>query len=85
MKLPGITTRNVFGILNRVNSLLELMSLKVEDLEELLGSKENAKDVYQALHEKLHPSDTDPKNSVIFHKKGKSGKPDGSRFKSKRN
>ena len=82
LKLPGITTRNVFAILNRVNSLLELISLKVEDLEELLGSKENAKDVYQALHEKLLPSDTD---SVIFNKKDKRAKPAGSRFKSKHN
>ena len=86
LKLPGITTRNVYGILNRVNSLPELMSLKVEDLEELLGSKENAKDVYQALHEKLLPSDVDSKNSVIFNKKSKSAKPaGGSRFKSKQN
>ena len=83
-KLCGITTKNIYCILNKVNSLSELMSLKLEDLEDILGSKHSAKDLFEALHESLQAPEADSKNSVMFmNKKSKTSKP-GSRFKTKR-
>ena len=84
-KLPGITTKNIFGILNRVNSLAELMSLSQEDLEELLGNKQNAQDLFESLHDKLQPKEEseDVRRPVLGsksrHPGAKSG--GGSRFK----
>ena len=54
-KLPGITTKNIYAILHKVNSLLELLTLSVEDLEELLGSKQCAQDLHESLHGDVKP------------------------------
>ena len=81
-KLPGITTRNVFAILNKVNSLAELLTLSVEDIEEILGSKQNAADLYESLHGKLKPIEEGAEvKRPVFGSKAKTGK-SGSRFKS---
>ena len=75
---------SIYCILYKVNSLPELMSLKLEDLEDILGSKHSAKDLFEALHESLQAPEADSKNSVMFmNKKSKTSKP-GSRFKTKR-
>ena len=79
-KLPGITTKNIYGILNRVNSLSELLELEIEDLEEILGSKQNAKDLYSSLHEKIQAPEPESKSYLITNKKNKGSKA-GSRFK----
>ena len=54
-KLPGITTKNIYAILHKVNSLMELMTLSTEDLEELLGSKQCAQDLHESLHGNIQP------------------------------
>ena len=54
-KLPGITTKNIYAILHKVNSLLELLTLAVEDLEEILGSKQCAEDLHESLHGNIKP------------------------------
>lgn len=79
-KLPGINTRNMFAILNRVESLGQLLELDEQDLEEILGSKSNAQDLHQSLHGKLKSS------QIVEEKNKKTGKSSGaagkSRFKS---
>ena len=82
-KLPGITTRNIYAILNRVNSLAELLTLTIDDIEEILGSKQNATDLHESLHGKLKPMEESAEiKRPIFGSKAKTGK-SGSRFKSK--
>lgn len=81
-KLPGVSTRNIFGLLNKVNSLSELMTLSVEDLEELLSSKQNALDLHQSLHENLTPAE-EANSKDTFTRKANKGNKNGakSRFK----
>ena len=73
---------NIFAILNKVNSLAELLTLSVEDIEEILGSKQNAADLYESLHGKLKPVEEGAEvKRPVFGSKAKTGK-SGSRFKS---
>ncbi len=52
-KLPGITSRNVYAVLNRLDSLAELNAASKEELEDILESKDNATLLYGALHDKV--------------------------------
>ncbi len=81
-KLPGITTRNIYGILNRVSSLSELMTLSIPDLEDLLGSNQSATELHESLHGTLKPLEEakDGKKSS-YQVKIKGNKNNGSRFK----
>ena len=36
-KLPGVTSRNVYAILNRVESMTQLLAMSVDDLSEMVG------------------------------------------------
>ena len=63
-----------------MNSLSELLELEIEDLEEILGSKQNAKDLYCSLHEKIQAPEPESKSYLITNKKNKGSKT-GSRFK----
>ena len=49
-KLPGINSKNIYGILNQADNLLNLLEHSQEKLSEILGSKQNAADLYGALH-----------------------------------
>ena len=49
-KLPGVTSKNVYSILNRVNSLAELLACSQGDLIDIMGSTTNAESLYQSLH-----------------------------------
>ena len=82
-KLPGMTTRNIYGVLNKVNTLSELMTLSQEDLEELLGSSQSASDLYESLHVKLSPPEQPEKMGGAKQKFGGKNKK-GGRFKSMR-
>lgn len=65
-----------------MNSLAELMTLTIDDIEELLGSKQNAVDLHESLHGKLKPvEDLAEIKRPVFGSKAKTGK-SGSRFKS---
>ena len=58
-KLPGINSKNIYGILNQVENLLDLLELSEEKLSEILGSKQNAADLYGALHGEIDLPSTD--------------------------
>ena len=49
-KLPGINSKNIYGILNQADSLQDLLEMSEAKLSEILGSKQNATELYQALH-----------------------------------
>ena len=49
-KLPGINSKNIYGVLNQADNLRDLLELSEEKLSEILGSKQNAADLYGALH-----------------------------------
>ena len=49
-KLPGINSKNIYGVLNQADNLQDLLELSEEKLSEILGSKQNAADLYGALH-----------------------------------
>ncbi len=52
-KLPGVTSRNVFGLLNAASDLPELLEFSEDDLESAMGGeRENALLLHRALHEK---------------------------------
>ena len=78
-KLPGITTKNIYAILHKVNSLLELLTLSTEDLEDILGSKQCAEDLHESLHGNIKPVVTDSYEVKRPKTKG------GSRFKTLKN
>ena len=59
LKLPGITSKNVYSLLNKVDSLAELVTLTAEQLEEVLQSKEAAKELHDSLHRRAIAQDTD--------------------------
>lgn len=76
-KLPGVTTRNVYALLNRVDSFVELLELDIDALEELLGSKQCAVDLHESLHRTAKPPESGKETA------GKAGTKarKGSRFK----
>ena len=54
LKMPGINSKNIFSVLNKVEDFRELVNLELEKLTEILGSEVNAK----LLHEFLHSEHT---------------------------
>lgn len=86
-KLPGITSNNVFAILNRVENLADLMNYSQDELTAILGSKQNAEMLYGALHEKSEPLESGNSNGPNMKRKivqrDQGGKSRG-RFKTRR-
>ena len=56
-KLPGVTSRNVYAILNAVNSLGELLAMSVDDLAALVGAG-NGSMLHETLHKPQMPRDS---------------------------
>jgi DNA excision repair protein ERCC-4 len=54
-KLPGVTTKNIFALMNRLENMSDLLEQSLEDLTEILGHSGNAKELYDCLHENLCP------------------------------
>lgn len=54
MKLPGINSKNIRRVLNKVEDLGQLLSLSLEELHELLENGTNAKELWDALHSSQH-------------------------------
>lgn len=50
LKMPGINSKNAYMILNKVESLAELVTLREEDLVRLLESERNGQALYRFLH-----------------------------------
>ncbi|KAK2724976.1 hypothetical protein QYM36_001432 [Artemia franciscana] len=53
LKLPGVTHKNVFALLNNVKNLAELCSLSQEEISELLKNSFQGKSLFDALHSPL--------------------------------
>nr|CAG4638335.1 EOG090X03DI [Cyclestheria hislopi] len=71
LKLPGINSKNVRRVLNKVDNLGQLISMTKEELNELLENSINANVLWEALHSTSHvPS----KQSELTGKKGKQWK-----------
>ncbi|XP_037794294.1 LOW QUALITY PROTEIN: DNA repair endonuclease XPF-like [Penaeus monodon] len=70
-KLPGITTKNIYSVLNKVSDLSELLSLSKEKLKKILGNSRNAQALYSGLHHCMKPPEKeDLKKGSKFTKKG---------------
>ena len=52
IKLPGVTSKNIYGLLNRIENLPDLMAKEREELAEILGSSVQGDLLYDALHVK---------------------------------
>ena len=76
-KLPGITTKNIFALMNRLENMQDLLDQSLEDLTDILGHSSNAKDLYNCLHESLCPQDEQQSSN-------NKAKLKGSRFKSEK-
>lgn len=50
-KLPGITTKNIYGILNRAENLADLLNFSRDELSEILESSHHGQLLYSSLHE----------------------------------
>lgn len=81
-KLPGVTTKNIYSLLNRVNSLNELLSCSLTDLEQIIGSASNAETLYQALHSPVKPLESEASGSASIPSKNVGSKGTTKRFKS---
>jgi len=60
MKMPGINSKNVYMVMNRVENLSQLVKLSVAELTEILGSSGNA----ELLHNFIHASDQLPRTDT---------------------
>ena len=81
LKMPGVNSKNIFAIMNRVESLAELVTLTLEQLTEILGSAPHA----QQLHHFLHRADSGAAGTTnTTGGKPASGKTVAFRFASKR-
>jgi len=54
MKMPCISSKNVYSVMNRVENLTELVKLSVAELTEILGSSANANLLHEFLHSTSH-------------------------------
>ncbi|XP_065217330.1 DNA repair endonuclease XPF isoform X2 [Planococcus citri] len=52
-KLPGVTSQNIFAILNKVENLEELLSFTQVQLKDLLQNSANATQLFNALHQDM--------------------------------
>ena len=55
LKLPGVTSKNVYGLLNKVGGMDDLLEFSADDLGELLCSTECGNELYSALHKQAEP------------------------------
>lgn len=51
--LPGVTSSNIYSIMNQVKSIRDLVELSIEELTEIMGSSMQANMLHRALHTKL--------------------------------
>ncbi|XP_037092909.1 DNA repair endonuclease XPF-like [Pollicipes pollicipes] len=55
-KLPGIRPKTLYALLNKINSLMDLIQMTKESLAEVLGSETDAGHLHEALHTNLAAS-----------------------------
>ena len=76
LKMPGITSKNIFKILNKVESIAELVTLTFDKLKVILESESHAQQLYGFLHSKQNPEGAIVSNV----KSGTAGKSRGPKF-----
>ena len=71
-KLPGITTKNIYSVLNKVSDLSELLLLSKEELVNILGNSSQGQALYEGLHNIMKPptQPQDARRGGKFTKKG---------------
>jgi hypothetical protein len=50
LKMPGINTKNVSAVMNAVENLVELSTLSLERLTEILENGQHAKSLFDFIH-----------------------------------
>jgi len=53
LKLPGVTSRNVYALMNSAPTIANLADLSVEEMHEILNNSRSAELLYQTLHTSL--------------------------------
>ena len=76
-KLPGINSKNIYAILNKADSLMDLLAMNEDTLGEILGSRQNGSELYSALHGDIQIPDQEDGKAAAKKKPFK-------RFKSKK-
>jgi len=77
MKMPGINSKNVYGVMNRIENLMQLVKLSLTELTEVLGSSGNAKLLHDFIHSSNQLPETDTAVVTAAHSKlaAAAGKP----------
>ena len=57
LKMPGVTTKNVYSLMNKVKDLAELVTLTQEQLTEILDSSAHARSLWIFLHHHHVPTE----------------------------
>ena len=83
-RLPGVTSKNIYNLLNRVNSLSELLACSQADLADIMCSTYDAESLFESLHNHTKPLESKSSNETKFTAKniGGSKKDSSTRFKS---
>jgi len=76
-KLPGINSKNIYAVLNKTDTLLDLLDMNEDTLSEILGSRQNGSELYSALHGAIQIPDPEDGKATAKKKPFK-------RFKSKK-
>jgi len=69
MKMPGINSKNIYSVMNRVDSLMQLVKLSLAELTDILGSSSNAKLLHDFIHSDSQLSQTDTTDVSSAHSK----------------
>jgi len=67
--LPGVTTQNILNVLNKGQSLTNMLTMSLQELQILTGNSTDAETLYNALHRILKPSNefiVKPQSSKSF-------------------
>lgn len=51
-----MTTQNIFNLLNKGQSLTNLLSMNLQELKMIAGNSSDAETLYNSLHKKLKPT-----------------------------
>jgi len=81
-KLPGVTSKNMYALLNRLNSLSDLLTCSQADLAEILGNSADAEQLYQSLHTSTKPSEMNSAAETKISQRAGDSKLPARRFKS---
>lgn len=52
-KLPGVTTQNILNLLNKGQSLTNMLKMPLQELKTIVGNSQDAEILYNTLHKKV--------------------------------